>query len=138
MRDVIEFENGKDTWDNGSVRKKPMLRVLEQRFDARPHRIEHRRARDAARLTNARRRAAQVALDRVSRNAHFACELANRDVLHQVAVTNDVDRFHDEHPPSERRKSGGGGGSLLARRKGQFCDGGIIRPRRRSGRVDEL
>ncbi|HEX4453934.1 MAG TPA: hypothetical protein VH143_23885 [Kofleriaceae bacterium] len=25
MRDVIEFENGKDTWDNGSVRKKPAM-----------------------------------------------------------------------------------------------------------------
>ncbi|HEX4352651.1 MAG TPA: hypothetical protein VHZ95_07055 [Polyangiales bacterium] len=110
---------------------RPMLRVLEQRFDARPHRIDHGRARHATWLTDARRCAAQVTLDRVFRNAHLACETTYRHALHQVSVTNDVDLFHDEHPPSERRESGGGGGSVLARRKGQFCDGGISARRKR-------
>jgi hypothetical protein len=56
---------------------------------------------------------------------HLACETTYRNALHQVTVTNDVDLFHDEHPPSERRETRRWGGSILARRKGQFCNGGI-------------
>src|SRR5690606_31466084 len=85
--------------------RRPALRVVENLEDARLHSIAHGRAGRTARLADTRRRAAQVALDRVSRNPHLAREAADGNALHQVTVANDVDLFHSEHPPSERPTS---------------------------------
>ncbi|HWO24488.1 MAG TPA: hypothetical protein VNO30_37350 [Kofleriaceae bacterium] len=106
----------------------PVLRVLEDRFHARLHRVEHRRAGHAARLADAGLGSAQVAPDRVSLDAHLARDLADGDALDEMPVAYDVNLFHCEHPPNERRGPDGASGG---RGVGQFWNAGRVNLKRR-------